>query len=688
MSEWSAPGAAPKLPAVQPPPPAPMQPGAPNPETGSTPPAAGTPKSAAQENLPAPVLGEPAPPLAPSPRILQGFDLMRIPGGIRKRWFVPAALGAIGAVAGGLLGWALLPVKATVSVRLMSRNPQSFASSTTSYTPSRPQGATLLGALVSPQVAREVAVRFGGGPRATELLEMVAVEEVKKTDFVDITVTAPYDASRTADLARLWGEEALRFTSKLQSEESSETKAYLDQQLKSMGAELDTVNKEITALREKAGVVDVDREIDAVLRMVSELDLRFETVQTDLQAVDLQLESLREKIRKHGPGYEELRAEENKLAAMAEYYTEQNPIYQESKDRVDKMREKINSGASAPGDSISEFTGTPVSNALYLQIVEAEGKRENLVLQLEQLRKLREVAQHKLKDLPQAQMAAAPLLERAQSLRTAQDALLKRVQEVDVFREASPGYFRMFKVPSAKDVFIGSKAKRALVGAVSGGVFLFLLGLLAAAGLEFMDSTVRTPLEAEAALGSPGLAHIPPPSPKTRESVLARRQDLWASTVGALSGGRVRAFWSPVLAPGTDTFWEALLDAGRGMGIRMLAVHLSGEIPQPLASLPRITAMELDKCGNDDAVLLELPKTLDPHKTKEIVGAIRSASKNFPEIWIEASGLVHEPMAGVLREFPEPVILCALGTSDRGFWRTQRTLLGAHRPLRGVVSVG
>lgn len=699
MSEWSPPGSPPDPPAVQhpgatPPPPAPVIPPPAGPPAGAQAakdrPAAAAPKNPAQENLPAPVLGGDAPAFKASPTIFQGFDLMRLPMGILRRWYIPAALAIAGTALGAILAWAVLPVKATVSVRLMSRNPESFASSTSSYTPTRPQGATLLGALASPQIAREVAAKFGGGVRPDELLEMITVEDIRKTDFVDIIVTTHFDAARTADLARLWSEEALRFTSKLQSDESGETKAYLEEQLRNMSADLDKVNKEITAIREQAGVVDVEKEIDTALKNMADLDLRYETVQTDLQAVDRQIASLRQEIRKHGPGFEELRAEENKLASMAEYYTEQNPVYQEAKDRVDKLREKMNQDTSADGATLSEFTGTQVSNALYLQIMEAEGKRDNLTLQQEQLQKMREGAQKKLKELPQLQMQAAPLLERAQSLRTAQDALMKRVQEVGVFRDVSPGYFRLFKVPSAKDVFVGSRIKKVAIIGFAGGIFFMAIGMLAAAGLEFMDATVRTPAEAEAALESRGLARIPPATPKTVAGVLARRQDLWASVIGPLSTGRMRALWGPVFTPGSELFWEALLDAGRSMGIRVLVVHLSGDIVPLLGKLPRITMQQLQAGadGDEPVVLLELPATLSPQRVKGIVETIKAATKNYPEIWIEASGHVHEPMASVLREFPEPVMLCALGIADRSFWKTQRALLGVHRPLRGVVSIG
>jgi hypothetical protein len=688
LSDWSdTPAGGPGTP--QPPPALPSDPPASEAAPPRLDPTGAAAVNPAQDNLPAPLLGGGDQPFPHSPTIFRGFDLLRIPGGTLRRWRIPATFAMTGAILGVAAGALLLPVKSTVTVRLMARDPQTFASSTTSYLPSKPQGATLLGALASPQVAREVAAKLGD-VRADQLLDMISVSEVRKTDFVDIVVVAPYDAERTAQLAQLWGEEALRFTRGLQADEIRETKAYLEEQLNGMNSDLAALNREITALREEAGVVDVPREIESALNTISELDLRQETVATDLEATERQVASLRQEIRKHGPGLEQLRTEEEKLAQMAEYYTEQNPIFQETKERLDKLRAKMDADMNSPEAPLSGFTGTEVGNALYLQIIEAEGKRDSLVLQRDQLSKLLEAARQKLKELPQMQLAAAPLLERAQSMSLARDALLKRLQEVTVFAEVSPGYYRLFKVPTARDVYAGSRMKRVATGGAAGAFVFFFLGLLVCAGREFMDPTVRTPAEAEAALGARGLARIPAPFEKSRETVLAQRQQLWAASIGALSAGRVRAFWTPVPTPGADIFWQALLEAGRGMGIGILVVDLSRELEAALSELPRVAMSELSSsvAPPDHAALLPMPALPAGAKAREMAETLKAAGRHHPEVWVVATGPLHESMARLLREFPEPVVLCALGQADRDFWKTQRALLGEHRPLKGVVSIG
>lgn len=686
LSEWSGAGkeAPPPVPPVAPPG-----------SYGSAAPAAGPPQERPRQQ-PA---GEPAPdvqqaarapaPLRKSPpTIFQGFDLLRLPGGMLRRWWIPVPLFVGGMVLGLLAGLHLFEVSSTVSVRLMARNPQSFAVSTTSYVPSRLQGATLLGALASPQVAREVADQFGKEFTSGQLLKMVEVQEVRKTDFVDIVVTTPFDAQETAKLGALWAQEAMNFTSRLQADESAEMNRYLKEQLRRTDAELERVNKEIIAMRREAGVVDVEKEIDVYLKSLGDLDLRYETARIDLESVEYQLAALRKEIPKHSPSFEELKTEEAKMQEMSDIYTDQNPIYQEEIERVKTLRAKVEKELSSSDVPLSDFTGTYVGNALYLQILDLESKHKNLLLQRTQLEEMRKTEREKLKDLPEKAMIAGPLLETSQSLRAAKDVLTKRLQEVAVFEEVAPGYYRLFKTPTARDVTVSSRKGKLVVLAMLGGFAFFGLGLFAAAGLEFLDSTVRTAAEAEVALQSPCLAHLHG-AKKRGDSPTLRPQQLWADVIGALSTGRTRVFWAPVAAARAGQFWDTLLEAGRSMDLRILLVHLAGEVPGELSALPRIAPRQLQSPPQDErVVLLELPGDLTPEQSREMSALIKAAQPVYQEIWIETAGLVREPAASVSREFSETILLCALGAADRKFWHTQRTLLATNRPLSGVVALG
>jgi hypothetical protein len=637
------------------------------------------------DSLPPPLSPEESLPLPPT--LFQGFDLLRLPAGILSRWWLPVVLGLLGLILGLLAGLAMFSVSSTVSVRLMARSPQSFAASNNAYVPARLQGATLLGALASPQVAREVADRFGGDYSSRELREMITIEEVRKTDFVDIIVTTPFSAPKTSELATLWAEEALRFTSQLQSEESGEMRAYLEEQMQRTDAELAMVNQRIVDMRQKSGGVDAERMIESYLASVRDLDLRFETNKIDLQAIDMQLTSLRQEIRKHSPSFEELKVEENKLAEMAEYYTDLNPIFLEAQDRVETLRSRVQGEMEAQNASLSDFTGTYVGNALYLQILELESRREMLQLQQEQLAEMRSQARKKLEELPEVALEASPLLETAQALRAARDALLGRLKEVTVFQEMAPGYYRMFRAPTARDVQIGSRRNKLIATALAGAFFFGMLGVLGGAGLEFLDPTVRTNTEAQAALGCAHLAQLQSKQRTNADGIVAA-QDLWASTLGSLSRGRVRTFWEPISPPRSETFWQSLFAAARSLECKVLLVHLADESTASMADLPRVGARQMNQPPPHETVVLrEVPPALAAAQSQELIEQIQAARPHYQEIWISTSGLLREPVAKIIRAFGETIILCQLDAADRTFWHTQRTLVSAQRPLRGVITI-
>lgn len=535
VSEWKRGESSPAAKDPGPPPPRPAPRSAPTVEGGPVPAGRGKTVSADQGAKPAPDSGFPFP-----KTVFLGFDLLRLPKGILSRWWLPLPLAVLGLLAGVFGGRALFESSATTSARLLSRDPEAFAASRTAYTPSRVQGATLLQALASPQVAEMVAARLDWELSTREISDMVSVQEVRRTDFVEIIVHGPLTAGQAATLAQTWAEEAITFTSALQAEESADLRLHLQEQREAKDRELATTNARIAALREDTGVIDAQREIEAYLQSLAGHNAEFESNRVDLDALGFQLAALRNEIRKHSPGFEELKEEEARLEEMAEYYTERNPLFRDARERVEALRERVLRGLEAEEVDYSEFTGTYVGNALYLQILELESRRNALELRQEKLESLRTEARARLRDLPDVALEAGRLMESAQSLRAARDALSNRLQEVAGFEELAPGYFRIFRVPSPRDVYVGSRTKKLLVLGVFGGAFFFGVGLLGAGLMEFFDSTLRTPAEAGEIVATPALGRVPPRVLGSASAEDLAAQALWARVIGPLEAGRAR----------------------------------------------------------------------------------------------------------------------------------------------------
>ncbi len=628
---------------------------------------------------------DPTPPKPPA-TLYAGFDLLRLPQGVLRRWWLPVPLALVGALLGIAGGFALFSPTYSVNVRLIVRNPQTFAVSEHSYSPSRLQPTTLLGAIQSPQVAREVISRLALDVSPRRLLDMVTVAEVKRTEFVDITVSTPYGPAETAQLATTWAEEAIRFTRRLQSDESVEMKAYLEEQLRRNDREIEQVNAKLLRFTEEQGVVDTSKEMDSYLASISDLNMRYETGRVDLEAVDYQLGNLRAEIRKHSPTFDDLKKAEIKLQELGEYYTDKNPIYLEELDKVDALRRKVESELKSESLGASDFTGTFVGNAIYMQIIELESRRETLVRTNEQVRKMLDEARAKLKELPNIALEMAPLAETSAALRASRDVLLKRMQEVEVFEEIAPGYYKMFKAPTAKDVAIKGTGFKKILLMVFAAMAFGGLGLAMAALMEFLDATVRTVPEASLVLAAPCIFALP--SNERLESSSTLGQEIWAAVVGALApAGRMHAFWQPCPSPQTDAFWRVMIEQASSMRLRVLVVHLAGEVPSVLAALPRVAPHETALTGAPRVALWELPGDLSIDALGATLATLASARSAQNEIWLHASGLVREPAAALARAADRTTVLFTKNAAVRDFWSTQRTLLAARRPLGGFLAM-
>ncbi len=614
-----------------------------------------------------------------------GFDLLRLPFGILRRWWISLPLCLLGLALGIFAGLKVFDVYATASARLITRNPEAFAANRTAYTPSRVQGATLLQALAAPQVAEKVADRLKWDMSAGRLADMVNIQEVRRTDFVDIIIYGPLTTRQAAELATVWAEEAIAFTSSLQVVESTDLRHHLNEQLQNKERELQRLNSGIFALREESGVVDAEREIDAYLRSLATLNTNFESNRVDLEALGFQLAALRNEIRKHSPGFEELKAEEARLEEMAEYYTPQNPIFQDAKDRVEALRRRVNRTITAEDIDFSEFTGTYVGNALYLQILELESRQKSLLLQQQKIEALRTEARERLRDLPDLAIEAGRLMESAQAVAAARDALNNRLQEVAGFEELAPGYFRIFRLPRESEVYIGSRTNKVVFLGFFGGAAFFGLGVLIGAMREFLDDTLRTSREAASIFGTRSLAIVPAQSRLTADEEDARAQKLWADVISPLEQNRLRVFWCPQKHPAEKQFWHLLARAAESLDTHVLVFH------PPSSAIVKVEAFESTHFDDLNAQQMNsnLCRCQISDKQLHLPQQRESMFRNrFPEVWLLVQGPLNETNSSLLASAPDLVVLCALGQSRKSDLQVQSALLRKNDNLRGIVGFG
>lgn len=655
VSEWNRP-AAPAVPA--------------GPAAAPEPPAA--PPAAAEEETP----GLP-------------IDPFRLLGGVwqRRRWVV------IGTVSGLLLGAAYAAVfthtRYVASVQMIRRDvPSSFRAGEIgeTYKPRTLSTATLIGLAGSDNVLSRVAAKAEPAVGLGLLRHSVEVKDVRGTDYVQLTLSGYDSIPATVALANLWAQEVVDYSREMQARESREIRQYLQQQIDSTERELKRINTSILDYSRREGLVDADRQIEAYLQSLGELDLRYETARLDHDAAGFKLANLETELARQSPAAEKLRAARTELEDARARYTDRNPIVLEKLERVRLLEQELAGATAAKDGDLSQYAGTFLGNTLYLQVVELRNQREALARQMQELDRLRDESRTRLAAIPEKQLGLAQLARTRQSLEGARSLLFSRLREAQLFEERSPGYYQVFSPAAPDAVDVRPKLIKLLAFALAGLIGGASAALCGAAGAELLDFRLRTGAEAARAWGAPLLASLP----ADRAEAAAR---IWLRWLGQRpSGGHVRAVLVPAPSASEDEFWALLVAEARRLLPGLVVVDCTAaDAPPPpaLAGLPRAELAALPALGAGP-VLVNLSADRMPIEDARAAAArLRQAAAEGREVWCRLPGALHEPFTTLARAGLPPLVVVCAGSAPLAFWRDQASLLrGTIGPAAGLVVTG
>lgn len=622
-------------------------------------------------------------------------DPFRLLGGLwqRRRWLIIGGL--VGVVLATTAGFLRTETRYQVSAQLIKREvPDSFRAGEIgeAFKPRTLSTATLLGLAGSTNVLSRVVERADPPISLSLLRRSTEVAEQRGTDYLFLTVSGYDSAEATVALANIWSEEVVDYTREMQSRESREIRQYLQQELDANQAELERVSNGLLDYTRREGLVSIDKQIDAQLRAIGDLDLRYDTARLEIDAIDVKLKGLETELRRQSPMADELKEARAALAEIRNRYTDTNPITLDAAERVAAIEARLDLERQATNEDLSRFAGTFLGNTLYLQILELRSQREAQSNSLTELAKLREAARTELRSLPAKELGIAQLTRNRSSLESTRDLLLSRLREAELFEERAPGYYQMFSPATIDSVITRGKplkvALYGLLGLVAGGGF----ALVAALGMELLDNRLRTGAEAAKAWGAPLLAALPnPPSddPTEREDT---RHQLWSRWMGhTREATTCRVIWAPLVDPSEDQLWEALVAEARRLLPQLLIVDM-GEGAGALPTLNALPSVSLETATRGERVLqrAEIPGgTLSIDDAREVGRRIQDIAASGRPIWVRFTGPVREPLTTLASLGSGGLIAVPAALGSIPFWREQaaryRATVGA---VSGVAMIG
>lgn len=629
----------------------------------------------------------------------EGMDLpvdpFRLLGGLWQRrggLIIGALLGAVLLTA---FGFWRTETRYQVSAQLIKREvPNSFRAGEIgeAFKPRTLSSATLIGLAGSTNVLRRVADRSEPAVSLSLLRRSAEVAEQRGTDYLFLTLSGYISPDATVELANIWSEEVVDYTREMQSRESREIRQYLQQELDANQAELERVANGLLEYTRREGLVNIDKQIDAELRAIGDLDLRYETTRLEIDSIQVKLRGLESELTRQSPLVEELKTAQANLAEIRNRYTDTNPIAVDAVDRVAVIQAQLDRDQASPSEDLSTYAGTFLGNTLYLQILDFRSQREALLGSLKELKILRDNARLKLQALPAKELGIAQLSRNRASLEGTRDLLLSRLREAELFEERAPGYYQIFSPATLDAVITRAKplkvAVYGLLGLVAGGGFVFV----AALGLELLDSRLVTAAEAAKAWGAPLLAKLG--TTPTEDSAAAEdsRHQLWSRWLGNSSTHQMcRVIWSPKSDPLEGILWQSLITEAERLLPQLLIIDL-GDGPEHVPELSHLPEVSLESAERraDTLQRVVVPgSSLSIEQANQLARRIRQIAATGRPIWMRLVGPVREPLSTLGQIGDSGLIAVPSARESIPFWREQaaryRATVGE---IGGVVMLG
>jgi protein involved in polysaccharide export with SLBB domain/capsular polysaccharide biosynthesis protein len=429
---------------------------------------------------------------APANGMVLPFDPLRLVAALLRHWkWLPLA-GLVLLVPALVASMWRFRDSYTVTVQLIRREVGTTIRASQlgeAFKPRQVTVATVVNVMQSPKLLAKVGSQLKPPLTARQLLGQLTIKPERDTDLITVTLKGFGSAQNTANQINLYAQEVVALTAQMQSDEAAELDRFLRGQIEQSNAELDAANKEQLDFSRTADFYDNDRETEAYLRQLSDVETRLETTRANSKSVEFRIASFERELGQQNQLALALNKARDARDALGIAYTTNNPVFKDAQDRVAALEAQFIRENAGGSNQIANFrySENTLANDLYLRLLTLYGERETLNKDLAQVTEFWSKVQEKLKALPEKNQHHARIAARQQSLMAARDLLMGRQREAQVYKDSSPGLYRQFAKATEESVATTSRWKKTLIVSFVALVFGVGAALLLVCGNELLD---------------------------------------------------------------------------------------------------------------------------------------------------------------------------------------------------------
>lgn len=430
----------------------------------------------------------------------------------------------------------------------------------------------------SREVGDRVIRQLGLRNHPDELVRRISAGKDPISNLVKVTVTGS-TPGEAITLANAVAEIAAAYDQEVQSREATAAREFVSKQAEGTHADLQAAENALVAFQKKNGIdLAIPRSTQAagLETQMQQTDLSLRETQAKLSGVLAQMNG-QSAVRSDreiadNPTAQQLRSQlvqlEVALTSELAVHTEKHPAAVALMAKIEALKQRLKTELSKVVAS-EQIKFNPIYDALSQSRINLETERLALLARREALQRAISEAARALPDFAQRQVEQTRLTRSIEILSK---------QFADLEGKVAQARIREEEIQSLGSLAVVDHARTAQPALLSGLRFKLtlatVLGLLGGAALafflEYLDNTVKTPVQAERLLGVPVLATVPRHNPPFDEAYRLLRINL--APHEDREGADAIVVTSPTPQAGTSTVVANLARAFAQAGRRTIVV--------------------------------------------------------------------------------------------------------------------
>ncbi|MBI3599668.1 MAG: polysaccharide biosynthesis tyrosine autokinase [Nitrospinae bacterium] len=347
-----------------------------------------------------------------------------------------------------------------------------------------------------------------------DLSEIIEVAPNRSSSILDVTVTFE-DAKKAVDIANTFAKAFIEYNLELSQKETNHAIETTELQIKESKDELEKIEEDIQRFLKEEGAASPVQEVGIKMGQLANIEGTITGFQTQLNGIESEIVSVKKKLevedptliietRTNRPLHDQLVQLEIELATTKTRRTLNHPEVIAIRKNIDSIKNLIKQKLEE-GVKVETVGRNPVMDNLLTRMASLETERSAVSAKIIGMEKMREELRKVIGKLPEKEIVFTRLERQKRGIEQVYLQLQTKYHELKTIKEGRTG--NLYHIQPAIEAYpVGVEARQiAFLGILVG----LTIGIGLAFFLEYLDNTMKTPMDVKTNLGLNILGVIP-----------------------------------------------------------------------------------------------------------------------------------------------------------------------------------